>query len=77
MQIQLPVEIREALRRRAFEERKSVAAVVREILAGALIPSRAAGAGNFHGFTFVGIVEGDGRDVAERHDEFLGDRERW
>lgn len=77
-QILLDEETYEALRRRAFEEHRPLAAVVRELLAQGLQgrrPRKSRRAG--YGFTFVGMIKRDEADVSERHDEYLGTGKRW
>jgi hypothetical protein len=73
-QVQLDEPTYEALRQKAFAERKSFSALVREILSKALgRPSRR----KRGTFTFVGMVRGRKRDVSARHDEYLGRKNRW
>ena len=73
-QIQLDDQTYEALRQKAFAERKSLSAVVRELL------SRALGSQTRKArrkFTFVGMVRGRKKDVSARHDDYLGEKTRW
>jgi hypothetical protein len=74
-QVLLDPEIHMALRRRAFERRKSVSAVVREILAEALSPARTDKPR--YDFKFIGMIKDDPGAVAENHDEILGAGDRW
>ena len=75
-QIQLDERTYEALRRKAFVERKSLSAVVREIVARGL-GLQGAGRKRGHRFGFIGMVRGKAPDVSERHDEYLGEGRRW
>ncbi len=79
-QLLLDPETHAALRRKAFEEHRSVSDVAREILGRALRPPqrrRRRGAGPPFGFTFIGLGRSGRSDVAERHDDYLGERTRW
>jgi hypothetical protein len=79
-QILLDPEIHDALRRRAFDERKSISEVAREILREALCKpgrKRSRRVGRHPLWDLVGIVEGDGTNVSERHDEVLNEGKRW
>lgn len=70
VQVQLDPETRDALRRRAFEERKSASAVAREILERAL----RSGKGLRPRYPFadiIGIIKDDPESVAENHDDYL------
>ena len=69
-QIQLDPETREALRRRAFDEGKSVSAVAREILQSALrvSPSKKP---RYDFASIIGIIKDDPENVSENHDDFL------
>ncbi len=71
-QVQLDEDLYEALRRKAYRERKSIAATVRAILARALgrPPDRRNKPRTR--FTFVGAVRGKAKDVSVRHDDYLG-----
>jgi plasmid stability protein len=75
MQIQLDDRTREALRRRAFAEGKSLSALARQILQQALLPGPADAAPRpmtaKELFPFIGIGKGDAADVAENHDDYL------
>lgn len=71
-QVQLRPETREALRRRAFEERKTLTALVREILEEALNGDRRdRGKRRRYDFSFFGEGKGDPAPVAENHDDYL------
>jgi len=73
-QIQLEPETREALRHRAFEEKKTVSALVREILKEALAGGRKPGRRRRrYDFSFIGEGKGDPAPVAENHDDYLDD----
>jgi plasmid stability protein len=74
-QIQLDEATYQALRRRAYEEQRSISAVARRILARALAPAarRLPAAGRF---SFVGAGrsrQGKLAPVSERHDEALAE----
>ena len=77
MQIQIDAPTREALRRRAFEEGKSQAAVAREILESALhivkpVPSdRPMTARELFPFIGIGTDKDGATDVAENHDDYV------
>jgi hypothetical protein len=74
-QVSLPEELHAALRRKAFEEHRSLSAVVREILSASLMPEPR-DKGPF-GFTFIGMGKGGAPDVARRHDDYLAEEDRW
>lgn len=75
MQIQLEPATRDALRRRAYEEGKSMAAVAREILVEALAKNPKATGDPPPGaralFPFIGIIKDDPENVSENHDDYL------
>ncbi len=72
IQIQLEPETREALRRRAFEEKKTISALVREILEETLDGRREVrGKKRRYDFSFIGEGKGDSAPVAENHDDYL------
>jgi len=77
IQIQLEPATREALRRRAFDEGKSVAAVAREIIDAALRPPPPAARPEpvRSLFPYIGIVKNDPDPVAEHHDDYLYEEE--
>jgi hypothetical protein len=74
-QIQLDERTYEALRRRAYEQRTSIASVARSLLEGALgITGDDAERHEMKDFPFVGCgssVQGRLSPVSERHDEAL------
>lgn len=76
-QIQLDEKTHEKLRQRAFLERKSLSAVIREILSSGLEQSLRRRKTRRRRLGFVGIVAGKARDVSERHDRYLGEKARW
>lgn len=76
-QVQLDEALYEALRRKAFRERKSIAATVRAILARALGRPPSRGGKARRRFTFIGAVRGKAKDVSVRHDDYLGSGTRW
>lgn len=73
-QIQLDDDLYEALRRRAFEERRSLAAVVRDLLAQAM-GRTPVGARRVEDFEIVGVGQSrqsrGARPVSEAHDAAL------
>ena len=75
----LDSEIHEALRRRAFEEKKSVSEVAREILRDALCAktARRRRPRRHPLLGLIGIASGDGANVSERHDDYLNEDGRW
>ncbi len=71
-QIQLDDETREALRRRAFEEKKSVSAVARELLREALrAPPKPKGKPRYDFSSIIGIIKDDPENVSENHDDYI------
>jgi plasmid stability protein len=74
-QIQLDEATYAALRVRAYQERRSLSAVIREVLAEALgTPGRRKGRRTMKDFPFVGAGasdQGAEAPVSERHDEAL------
>ena len=74
-QLCLDEELFQALRRRAFEEQRSLSAVARDVLAKALLPS--AGAGEGFGFAFAGKYASGAGDISVKHDDYLDDGEGW
>ena len=75
-QIQLDEETYEALRRRAFEEKRSLAAVIRRLLAEAMGTGSLRQRRNIREFASVGAGrsrQGRLSPVSERHDEALAD----
>lgn len=78
--ILLDPEIHEALRRRAFDEKKSISEVARQILREALcgkLTKRSRRAAKDPLLGLIGIVKGDGSNVSERHDDYLNEGKRW
>ena len=75
-QLQIEESTYEALRRRAYEEGKSISAVVRELLAEGLGERRRERRLTIDDFPFVGsgrTRQGALQPVSERHDEALED----
>lgn len=75
-QLQIEESTYEALRRKAFEEGKSISAVVRELLAEGLGEGRYERRLTIDDFPFVGAGrsrQGNLQPVSERHDEALVD----
>ncbi len=74
IQIQLDEEVYELLRHRAFEEKKSIAGVIREIVEGDISQSDHHSSPSLKDFAFIGVgrsKQGRLRPVSERHDEAL------
>ena len=75
-QIQFDDATYAALRRRAYEEHRSISSVVREELAKALIPKKPRKRLTLKDFPFVGAgrtKQGGQSPVSERHDEALAE----
>ena len=72
-QIQLKEETYESLRRRAFEEGCSIAAVIRNLLQEALVEPGSSKKLRIEEFTFIGSGRSGRKDISERHDEALGE----
>ena len=75
-QIQFDDATYAALRRRAYEERRSISSVVREELGKALLPKRPGKRLTLKDFPFVGAGRTKQRGlspVSERHDEALAE----
>ena len=73
-QIQLEEETYEALRHRAFSEKRSVAAVIREILRKDMAASCSSTSSSIRDFSFVASgrsKQGPLKPVSEHHDEAL------
>jgi plasmid stability protein len=73
-QIQLDEEVYDLLRRRAFQERRSVAGVIREIIRKGIIPSDRSRSSSIKDFRFIAAArskQGTLKPVSERHDEVL------
>lgn len=73
--VRLPPELHEALRRRAFEERRPVAEIIREAVVAWLAAAETAAAlpalERDPLWACVGSVGGGPSDEAERHDDYL------
>lgn len=76
-QVQLDEATYEALRHRAFAEKKSLSAVVRELLSQALGEHGGKPRKGRRRFTFIGIARGSKSDVSARHDDYLNQKKRW
>jgi hypothetical protein len=73
-QIQLDEEVYELLRRRAFQEKKSIAGVIREIIKEEITPTRRSRSPSIKDFRFIAAgrsKQGTLKPVSERHDEAL------
>jgi plasmid stability protein len=73
-QIQLDEEVYERLRRRAFQEKRSIAGVIREIIRKEIAPSGRPRSSSIKGFKFIAAgrsKQGSLMPVSERHDEAL------
>lgn len=73
-QIQLEEHIYDSLRRRAFQEKKSVAGVIREIIEKELAHPGQAQPSSIQNFAFVAVDrsrQGGLKPVSEHHDEAL------
>jgi len=73
-QIQLDEEVYELLRRRAFQEKRSIAKVIREIISKEITPSDRSSPSSIKNFTFIGAgrsKQGILKPISERHDEVL------
>jgi hypothetical protein len=73
-QIQLEEETYDALRHKAFKEKKSIAGVIREIIRKEITPSGQSHHKTVKDFNFIGIGrsrQGLSKPVSERHDEAL------
>jgi hypothetical protein len=74
IQIQLDEEVYNLLRRRAFQERRSIAGVIREIIKKEITPSDRSRSLSIKDFRFVAAGQskhGTLKPVSERHDEAL------
>ena len=72
--IQLDEESFEVLRQRAFEEKKSIAGVIRELIRKEVSPSTRQKQLSIKDFRFIGAgksVPGSLKSVSERHDQAL------
>jgi len=72
-QLQIDDETYEALRARAFTQRKSMSAVVREILRQGLGLGKMDRERSSSRFSFVGIGASGRHDIAARHDDYLAE----
>jgi hypothetical protein len=75
-QIQFDDETYSALRRRAYEEHRSISSVVREELQKALLPKKRRKRLTLRDFPFVGAgrtKQGGLSPISERHDEALAE----
>jgi predicted CopG family antitoxin len=73
-QIQLDEEVYDLLRRRAFQEKKSIAGVIREIIRKEIISSDLSRFSSIKDFRFIAAGksrQGGLKPVSERHDEAL------
>lgn len=73
-QIQLEEEVYELLRHRAFKEKKSIAAVIREIVKKDIFQPDRHRPSSIRDFKFIGVgrsKQGTLKPVSERHDEAL------
>jgi plasmid stability protein len=70
-QLQIDEKTYEALRLRAHLERKSISAVVREILSEALGRENQGRRGRTSAFSFISSGASGRNDISERHDEAL------
>jgi predicted CopG family antitoxin len=73
-QIQLDEEVYEALRHRAFKEKKSIAGIIREVVKKDILQSDRHRSSSIKDFAFVAVgrsKQGPLKPVSERHDEAL------
>jgi len=73
-QVQLEEEISDCLRRRAFQEKKSVAGVIREIVKKEIATPGQARPSLIQDFAFIAVArsrQGKLKPVSEHHDEAL------
>ena len=73
-QIQLDEKVYDLLRRRAFQEKRSIAGVIREIISKEVTPSGRSRFSSVKDFKFIAAgqsKQGTLRPVSERHDEAL------
>jgi plasmid stability protein len=73
-QIQLEEELFDRLRRRAFQEKRSIAGVIREILRKETTSSNRSRSSSMKDFKFIAVGrsrQGSHKPVSERHDEAL------
>ena len=72
-QLQIDDETYHALRARAFDQRKSMSAVVREILRHGLGLEKAKPRRSSSRFSFVSSGASGRHDIAARHDDYLAE----
>jgi predicted CopG family antitoxin len=75
-QIQIDEELYELLRHRAFQEKKSIAGVIREILKRDVSPKDEFPSPSIESFTFIGMgrsAQDTLKPVSEQHDEALNE----
>jgi len=75
-QIQLEEDMYNQLRRRAFQEKKSISALIREIVGKGITPPHGSRHLSIKDFKFVAVGrsrQGPLKPVSERHDEALGE----
>ena len=72
-QLQIDEKTYEMLRLRAHMERKSMSAVVREILREALARGNGGRGGRAPAFSFISSGASGRKDISERHDEALAE----
>ena len=73
-QIQLEEELFDLLRRRAFQEKRSIAGVIRDIIRKEITPSNRSRSSSMKDFKFIAAGrsrQGPLKSVSERHDEAL------
>ena len=73
-QIQLEEELFDLLRRRAFQEKRSIAGVIREIIRKEITPSNRSRSSSMKDFKFIAAGrsrQGPLKPVSGRHDEAL------
>ena len=72
--IQMEEELYDQLRRKAFEEKKSISYLIRELVRKEISPPRRSRALSIKDFRFIGAGrsrQGSFQPVSERHDEAL------
>lgn len=72
-QLQIDDDTYEALRLRAYKERKSMSAVVRELLREGLALGKRSGGQQGVRFTFVSSGASGRKDISVRHDDALAE----
>ncbi len=76
-QILLDSSTHAALKKAAAAQGKGLSALVRELLSAALRGTVGKRGRRRYDWTFVGTAHGGPSDVAERHDDYLNEGERW